>query len=583
MISVPAARPPRLLAGLALCAITVPGVWSDEAAGPDVMPLSELETGMGATVQTVFEGGKVEEFQAEIVGILDNFLGPNHSLIIARLNGANVERTGVAAGMSGSPVYVDGRLIGALSYRLGNFLTEPMAGITPIEYMLGMTGAGARRDGELSSRPAGLVPIETPIAAVGVPSAVLDAFGPDLEPYGLSTVMAGAAGGVDSPSPGSAPLLPGQAVAAQLVTGDLSLAATGTVTLVRGDAVYAFGHPTIMNGATEVPMARADVIVTIPSLQASTKMSRVLDTIGTFRQSRLPGVTGVIGPVPKLLPVTVKVASAEASPRSFHFNVINHLELTPVLVGIVTGSSILNTAWSSDEMTIMLSGRIGMNGHSDVILNDVYTGFSASQPAAISLARDVQGLFQAVFQNRFEEPTVESVELEVSTIEKGSVTLVEGVYPSRTEVEVGDEVEFRVLLRPFRGDPYTRSFSFRIPEGIPEGPLLAYVGGANVLAAVERNILSQRVRQVDDLNQLISLVNDLRTNNKLYITVNRRGAGAVVQSEVLPSLPPSVYSTLRRGGGQGDVSPLAETTIHEDSIALDQIVVGGTRVILRVQ
>jgi hypothetical protein len=569
------------------------------AAHPDLpaaprmptMPLAEVRAGMEATVLTVFEGGRVEEFQAEIVGVMDGFLGPKQDLILARLKGERVQYTGVAAGMSGSPVYIGGRLVGALSYRIGTFLKEPIAGITPIEYMLAIkegqayastAGPGGAQADAVLEPGISLEPIETPVIAAGVPAEAIHVFGPQLEKFGLGRLVPGAAAAAGASAPVAAPLMAGQPVAAQLVSGDISVAATGTVTLVEGNKVFAFGHPALLTGETQFPMARAEIYLTLPSLQASTKLSRVLDTIGTFRQSRLPGITGEIGSKPSLVHVEVRVAPSGSAPAAFHYEIFEHRDLTPALVGLVTMSSLLNTPWSADEMTMSLSARIGLVGHPDVALNDLYTG-AGSQPAATALARDVQELFGAVYQNQFEKAVVRSVNLEVSAVENNRLSVVDSIYPSRTRVEPGDEVTFKVLIRPYRGTPYTRGFTYRVPQGMPSGTLAVYIGGANLLGVAERPVLARQVSQADDLDQIIGLINRLRTSNRLYLKITRRQAGAIVQSEVLPSLPPSVFSTLGFKQGAGEVTPLVETTVHEESILLDDILVGGAAVPLRIR
>ncbi|HEY3175792.1 MAG TPA: SpoIVB peptidase S55 domain-containing protein [Candidatus Polarisedimenticolia bacterium] len=575
----------------------------------EIMPLSEVRPGMRATARTVFEGDRSEEFQAEILGVMDNSLGPGQSLILARLTGPRVEFTGVAAGMSGSPVYVEGRLVGAISYRLGTFLKEAIAGVTPIEYMLELgsdEGAGAavaslpspesflRDPGAFAGR---LEPIEAPVVAVGAPARALQLFAEDLARLGLGTVVPGGAAGPTTgggPAPGSNPVRPGDPIAMQLATGDISMGATGTVTHVDGNRLYAFGHPGFLYGAADVPMARAEIYLTLASVQASTKMGRTLDTIGTFTQSRLPGIAGVMGPVPRMLPLTVRMGgldmagaaspgAAAAPERVFHYEVLDHRDFTPLLVAFLTASSLFNTPWYADEMTLSLSGRIGLEGHPDLILNDLYTGIAASQPALVDLTRDVQSLFGAVFQNRFERAKVRSIDLKIDTVERARLSFVEGVYPTRTEVDPGEEVEFRVLIRPFRGDAYTRKFVYRVPEGCPEGTLNVFVGGANLMGASERNLLGRQVSQADNLDQLITLINRLRTSDKLYMKLTRRIGGAVVLSEVMPALPPSVLATLVGNRGSGEVTPLAETTLHEEEIPLGQIIVGGTMIPLNVR
>jgi hypothetical protein len=267
----------------------------------------------------------------------------------------------------------------------------------------------------------------------------------------------------------------------------------------------------------------------------------------------------------------------------YHYEVIDHRDFTPTLVGILAAASLLNTPSFSDEMTLSLSGTVELEGHPDLVLNDLYTGISANQPAVADLARDVQALFGAVFQNRFERTKVRSIDLRVDSVEKGRLSLVEGVYPTRTVVEPGEEVEFRVLIRPFRGDPYTRKFVYRVPEGCPEGTLSVFVGGANLIGASERTLLARQVSQADDLDQLITVINHLRTSDRLYMKITRRLGGAVVRNEVMPALPPSVLATLGGNKGSGEVTPLVETTLHEEAIPLGEIIVGGTMIPLNVR
>ncbi|HET6372734.1 MAG TPA: hypothetical protein VFG76_05475, partial [Candidatus Polarisedimenticolia bacterium] len=354
-------------------------------------------------------------------------------------------------------------------------------------------------------------------------------------------------------------------------------------TRVDGDHVLAFGHPALLTGATRFPMARAKIHLTLPSLEASTKISRVLETIGTFDQSRLSGISGEIGPTPKMIPVRVEVAGLGGAPRVVQSAIFEHREMTPLLVGVVTLSSLVNTPWSAGEMTLKLSGRIAMEGHDDVHIEDLYTSFSDAEPAGLLLARDVRDLFGAVYQNRFERPEIRSVDLKVSAVESPRLTIVEGIYPSRTQLDAGEEVEFTILLRSYQGETSTRRFTYRVPETMQSGLLLAQVGSASSVAASERPVVARQVAQAGDLDELITLINRLRPTNALCLKINRRGAGAVVRSELLPALPPSVFSTIGVNQGRGEVTTLMETTIHEESIPLDQIVVGGTSVLLRIR
>jgi len=559
------------------------------------MPLAEVRPGMVGVGRTVFEGNRVEEFGVEILSVMTNFLGPDRHLILARLKGEKVEFTGVASGMSGSPVYVDGRLVGAVSYRiLSTFMKEPIAGITPIDYMLEMApqrdrpspGRLARASEPpphgVNARTETYVPIETPFVVSGVPPAVLAEYQEDFAHAGLDPIQAGAGGGSLAEPRNMAPLVPGDPVAMQLVRGDIGVAATGTVTHVDGDRVWAFGHYGLTMGAIEIPMARAEIYLTLSSVQASTKLSRINETIGTFTQSRLQGIAGVMGPAPDMIPVSVTWDASGAS-TTRNYEVARHREFTPLLVGFTTLSSLARTPGFAGEMTMSLQGRIHLEGHPDVVINDLFTGFTPEQSAAVEVARQMQSLFGAVFQNRFEDPRVTSVEITVRSVEQSSLGFVEGVFPTRTAVRPGESVEFRAVIRTYRGEAYTRTFTYRVPEGTPRGPLSVYVGGSDELDQLERNVFARQVAQADDLDQLIALINQLRNSETLYMKVSRRHAGAVVQNEVLPSLPPSVIATLGANRGTGDVTPVPETTLLEDRIPLEHPLFGGTMLRLEVK
>ncbi|MFQ5701209.1 MAG: SpoIVB peptidase S55 domain-containing protein [Acidobacteriota bacterium] len=588
----------RACVGICLIGVlgALPAVASEdipERPTVETMPFSEVRPGMVGTVRTVFEGDKVEEFQAKIVSVMRNYLGPDQDLILARLQGEHVEFTGVVAGMSGSPVYIDGRLVGALSYRLGSFMKEPIAGITPIDDMLavGREGEnGQARTGRLV-RPAedlstdrALQPIEAPLVAAGIPRSVLEALAPDLERAGLSRAVAGAAWGGGAAGGATRGLEPGDPVAVELIRGDISLGATGTVTHVDGDRVYAFGHPVLTQGAIVFPMARAQVYLTLPSLQASTKLGRALDTVGTFTQSRLPAMTGVMGAGPEMIPVSVRVKSAGAAALTRRCEVVDHRQFTPLLVALVTFSSLVNSPEHAGEMTMALSGSATIKGHEAMKLDGLYTGFSVNNSAALALARQIQSLFTALYQNRFEMPRVESVDLEITSVEKGNLGFVEGVFPSRTQLRPGERVDFRVLIHPYQAAAYTRTLSYEIPEGTSSGTMVAYVGGADQLARLERNVFARQVTQMEDLDQLIDLINQLRTSDKLYMKVTRRNTGAVVQNRILPALPPSVVTTLGSNRATtGKVSPMAETTVYEEAIPLEHILAGGALIRLKIE
>jgi len=598
---------------LLIAAAAAPLTAAPDPAAPTtpILPLDEVRPGMQAVVRTVLQGDQIQELPAEIVGVMEKALGPGLSLILLRVKGETATYNGVAAGMSGSPVYVDGRLVGALSYRLGQFTKEAIAGVTPIQYMLDLskngpaataaTAAGSAPDHRAGAAgepiplvpayggtesPAGasasaLVPIETPLIVTGVPPDLVERFASSFRDLG-AVIAAGAGGSSPIGSSPSRPLRPGDPVAAQLVRGDLSIAATGTVTYVDGDRVLAFGHPFLVSGAAGFPMAHAEIYMTLASLASSTKLARITDTIGTWDQIRLPGISGVTSRQPEMIPLTVNVKSPARS-VAYHYEVVSHRDYSPNLVAVSVAGSLVNTPAFTDESTLSVAGRIHLVGHPDVVLQDLYTGMGTATSAAIAVATDVQGLFGAIFQNRFEAPRVTGIELTAEGVEEGRVSFVEGVWPSRTEASPGDEIQYHVRVRSYRGETTNKTFTFKVPETTPQGDLFVLVGGAGFMVNTERQMLSRQVAGAEDLDQIIGIVNQLRTSDALYAKVVRRLSGAVVQSEVLPALPPSILTTLRSNRGSGDVAPLMEATVWESKVPIPSIVTGGVALPLKIR
>ncbi len=555
------------------------------------LPVGEVVPGMKGVALTVLSGSRIEELPVEILAVMENALGPDHHLIIGRLSGERAEFTGVAAGMSGSPVYVDGRLVGALSYRLGIFTKEPIAGITPIEYMLGLgTGKPVVATGP-SHRPergmpvdavaagSALRPIQTPLVVSGLAPSLMEELAPSLEGLG-SLMVAGSAG--SGPAPARGPIRPGDAIAAQLVRGDIGLAVSGTVTYVEGDRVLAFGHGLLQSGYNEFPMARAEVYTTLASEAGSSKFIRVLEPVGSWQDIRLTGSAGVTSRIPEMLPLRVSVDMPSVD-RSFTYEVARHRDWTALLVAIAVAGSLANTPSFSNDSTITVTSRIALEGHDDVVFENLYTGLGRGGSVALATAADTQAIFGAVYQNRFEAPSVRSVEISAEGVEEGRITFVEGVWPSRTEAAPGDEIVYHVRLRSWRGVVETRTFTCEVPEQTPRGPLRVLVGGGNFLASAERGILARQISGAGSLDQIIAVVNGLRRGDALYAKALRPLAGAVVQSEVLPGLPPSILTTLGTNRGAGEVATMTEATLWEASLPTDAVVVGGVVLTLNIR
>jgi SpoIVB peptidase S55 len=581
------------------------------------MGVNEIRPGMVGIGRTVFDGVHVEEFKANIIGVLENVIGTHRNLILAKLEGGPLANTGVIAGMSGSPVYVDGRLIGAVSYALGSFSKEPIAGITPIAEMTDSTTFGdARplgtkvkveypltRDGltaafrkalnwnrPFAERPNDaqltgvsaisgfgggqlgslLRPIATPLVMSGFEPDVADIFsGPFREqgfiPTGGSATPAGRRAGE---APYEGPLKPGDAVGVMLVGGDLQLGATGTVTHLDGDRVYAFGHPMYNLGPTEFPMTRAYVYTILPSLFSSMKLSTTGEVIGTVLQDRATAIAGRLGPGPRMIPISVTLESARRTKETFHFDVVNDQLFGPLM----TYASILNTLGSYERQfgsaTFSVHGTAKVKKHADITFNNLFSGDQASMNAAAYIVAPVTYLMG----NDYEKVDVEGVDVTFATAEQPMTATLERVWLDDPRPRAGRTVPLKVLFRTYRGEEVVRTLPIEIPANA-SGSLSILVSDGQRLGQTEQR--EARLPQPRSVDQMIKSLNKARRNNTLYIKLLGTDAGAVVNGELLSSLPPSVLGILEGDRNGGSFNPLHSATIGEWELLTDHAVAGS--------
>jgi hypothetical protein len=598
------------LTTLAICA----GVTALLAGAAPHMGVEEVRPGMVGVGRTVFEGTTVEEFRAEILGVLENVIGPHRNLILARLEGGPLAGTGVIAGMSGSPVYIDGRLIGAVSYALGSFSKEPIAGITPIAEMTASTAAndtrpaGARvqleypltRDNLIAgfrralnwnrpfterpeaSRLAGvssvaglgggelgtlLRPIATPLVMSGFEPEMADVLGSAFRDQGFLPTGGSAAGFHRGEKPFDGPLKPGDAIGVMLVGGDLQFGGTGTVTHVDGDRVYAFGHPLYNLGPIEFPMTRAYVYTVLPSLYASTKLSSTGDVIGTIVQDRATAIAGRLGPGPRTIPVTVALESDRGPARTFHFDVVND----PLFGPLMTYASLLNTLGSYERQfgaaTFRIHGTATVRKHDVISFDNLFSGDQASLSAAAYVVAPITYLLG----NDYESADVEGVDVTVVTTEKPKTATLERVWLDDPRPKAGRPASLKVLFRTYRGDEVVRTLPVQIPYNA-SGALSILVSDGARLGQNELREARQQPRTVD---QMIKSLNKARRNNTIYVKLLGPGAGAVVSGELLSSLPPSVLGVLEGDRNGGNFNLLRSATLGEWELVTEHTVAGS--------
>ena len=584
------------------------------------MPLDEVRPGMTGVGITVFEGTQREEFKVRVIGVLHNARGPRRNLILVRLEGGPLAETGVIQGMSGSPVYIDGRLVGAVSFALGSFAKEAIAGVTPIEEMIAAGSMSTRRPGnqnaqlQLPVTREGLAAVIrqtfsgarpfadrlSDVQAFGLPIATGEQMGVLLRPIATPLVMTGfhpevrallaaafrgqgfaplAGGGAASTmSESRDQLQPGDAVGASLISGDLTMIGTGTVTLVEDDRVYAFGHAFYNLGPTQLPMTRAYVHTLLPSLATSSKIVAVGEVIGAFDQDRATVIAGTLGASPALIPITVSLDSEDRDrTETFNFQVVNDQLFTPLL----TQMAILNTLFSYERergaATFIMNGKAIVKHHTDVTFDDVFTGNSPSAGVAISTAAPIALLLR----NDFEHVELEALEVSITSIEEPRTATLERVWLDEVRPRAGQTVPLKVLTRTYRGEEVTRTLAIPIPPNAI-GSLSLLVSDGRQLAERERREL-RRPREAENIEQMIRALNEARRNNRLYVKLLSAEPGAVVNGETLSALPASVLAVFEADRSRGSFIPLSSATLREWEIPTDHAVTGSRLLTIDVE
>jgi len=574
-------------------------------------PVDELKPGMVGIGRTVFQGDRLEEFKVHILGVMRNIIGPRRNLILAKLEGGPLADTGVIAGMSGSPVYIDGRLLGAVSYSLGQFSKEPIAGITPIDEMVEATAQAAPRrpaarvalqmplspenmrdslrqafawmrpfaenpndvqvlgNGLDASVGTMLRPIATPLTIGGFDASVIDPLVSAFREQGFLPMMA-AAGGQERAATSNQPLRPGDPVGVALVTGDVEFGATGTVTEVDGNRVYAFGHPFYGLGPTQFPMTRAYVHTILPSLFSSSKLASTGEIIGTVQQDRATAIAGTLGAGPSLIPINIKLTSDRGTTKTFKMSVVNDQLFTPLLAYV----SILNTLSSYERQngaaSYVVRGSATVKKYGKVDFEDLFTGDTPS----IGAATYVVGPINFLLRNAFEDVDIEGLSLEIDASEQSKTATLERVWIDGNRPKPGTTVTLKALLRTYRGEEITRAVPVEIPANA-RGSVSIMVADGSRLSQMEARELQLQPLQTRDLPQMIRVLNQARKNNRLYVRLVTPDAGAVVRGESLSSLPPSVMAVMESDRNGGSFRPLGAALLGQWEITTDHAVSGS--------
>ena len=561
---------------------------------------------MKGTARTVFRGSEPEDFSVEILGVVPGGIGPKQDMIVGRISGGGADRTAVFAGMSGSPVYVNGKLLGAISYSFP-FSKEAICGITPIEQMIDIfeTKQPARtlaRDprsfsfAELASTNFGLPKadstggllsgvsqssalmavagqsfqrIATPVTFNGISQETLNLFAPQLLQSGLLPVAA--AGGAAPMSPmktaDATTLVGGDSVSMQLTRGDYSMAAAGTVTLRDGEKIYAFGHPFLNLGSSDLPMSESHVVTVIPNVNNSFKLAVPDAMVGSMTQDRATGVFGKLGKAPTMIPVKLNVITSRGGTETLNFEIARDEFLTPLLLNIAIYNAVTAQERGLGDTTVSVKGTVKLMGQESVAIERKFAGAQAQQMASGSVVAPVA----ALLRSRFDDLNIESITIDVASTDGTQIGTLDRLAVDLAEVKAGETIELQAFARTSSGKIYVQRIPITIPKDTPAGSFKITVGDGS---QVMKDSASQHFVP-KDLSELVSVINSLKSSDRLYAVATRSSSGVVVGASEMPNLPPSMLATLNSDRSSGGVKSVVQTTVFEKSLPPSEMIITG--------
>ncbi len=534
---------------------------------------------MAATAWTVFQGRRPEPMQVEILGVLHNARGPGQDLILARLHGAKPEYTGVVAGMSGSPVYIDDKLLGALSYRIGQFTKEPIAGITPIAQMLAVRRFSGQRDGSAPLRvPVSAVaalalatvnqdstaeaatafaptfeptfePMETPLVESGLAPEALRFWRQQMASTPLAAIAAGGSSAGtdanDAASPGArraaAALQPGSSVSMQLVRGDIEVAATCTITWIDPKQLLACGHPVLGAGPVSLPMTTAEVVATVASPLNAFKIVNTGPVIGAFDEDRASAIHGLFGARASMIPVRVAV-DAPGGSRVINAEILDLPSLTTVALQTVLLDALVQSNAGSEALSDHLTGSVDLAGEPAMPL-DVWASAETALPASLQTALLAGQQFAALYTNQARQGLVRRVDLRVQAVPRSvQVTLTQARILSGDTAHAGDAIAIEATLQPWQQPERTLRISFRLPARLATGNLQLLVSGG---ATLDRLLHPPKPGAPQpDLATLLAEASTRHAADHLYVSLLAPDAQGEVDGRTLVSLPLSMANAI---------------------------------------
>jgi hypothetical protein len=576
-----------------------------------ILKASELKPGMQATAWTVFEGTQPEAVPIEIIGLWKNAWGPKQDVILGKMGG-RAQRTNVAGGMSGSPVYIDGKLIGAVALRMSVFSPDAICGITPIELMLEINeideskppanralaavpselmaqAVAAGASPRLAVEPTLMTPIETPLTFSGFHESTLREFSPLFRQLGATAVMGGAGGAIYETKPAkdwATALQPGQVITGVLVSGDMSVQGLGTVTYNDGKRVLGFGHPFFNLGPVDMPMSRGEILMVLSSAFQPNKFGNATEIVGALKQDRHSGIMGVLGEESPMIPVTMKVRSYAGDTvreeKAYRFNVFSQQKWTPYLMMVTLFNSIQGINDYAEESTYRLTGTVQLEGGRKLNLQTMQAPSEMPMPAPMLLAGWWGDKFNRLYLNPVELPKLKQVEVIVDLLPERRTATIENAWVSTSEAAPGDEITVKAFLRPYRGERVEREFKVKLPAGLAKGDHRILLSDADTLNRMQQGVAM--TNRFLDLPQTISLINQERANNKLYVSLVEQRPTVYADDKTMPGLPGSVLNVMQTGRTSNRMLATSfETAREQMAIPFEQVITGSYSLRLTVK
>jgi hypothetical protein len=540
----------RILTTLLAAAWLAQGAPAQPAPAP-AMALSDVKPGQHGEVWTVFQGTRPEPFEVEVTGVIQNALGPGKSIILCKLTDPRVQDMGAVAGMSGSPLYIDGKFAGALSYQLQRFETVRFAGFTPAADMgevadrVAATPAGSARSEAAGDSPATAETApgqETSFRAMkpvfalgGVSPRTASIMAPRLEGLGLGIVaMAGSSQGTAAAPQGV--LAPGDSVSVALTTGDITLAGTGTVSRVEGNRVLAFGHPMLGLGDVQLPMCSAEVVAILPSTMESFKVANIGPVIGCISQDRLSAVSGLLGPGPEMTDVQV-VSGPDTGPQhTIHFQVVKDKHVAPMimLTGVVEAVYGSNDSEASEGFRIV--STVNFSPTQQITRETVYSGEQGFVQGLVDFLAGLSG----EIENPFEKALPTSVQFRVEPLGSNPSVTVERFELSQTTVRAGESFQVTIGWRSFQGAEESSTFNVPVDASWAGKILEVIVTPGRVLDELTGHGRMFRPGQLRSFDAYLDAMKLTRPEDGLCVAVVEKSALFFDQAVSTPDAPASI-------------------------------------------